>query len=107
MDPQTSQSTSSCTDNEIQFVQLSPDNPVYETESLCMNCQENGTTKYMLTTIPFFREIIVSSFECPHCGYKNSSVQYGGVIQDRGSKITLKVTTAKVQGLSCCSFFVR
>lgn len=49
----------------------------------------------MLTTIPFFREIIVSSFECPHCGYKNSSVQYGGVIQDRGYKITLKVTNAK------------
>jgi zinc finger protein len=27
-----------------------------------MNCHENGTTRFLFTKIPFFREIIVSSF---------------------------------------------
>ena len=63
---------------------------VDEIESLCMNCHENvslpnrllkdwltlnqGTTRLLLTKIPWFREIVIMSFECPHCGFKNSEV---------------------------------
>jgi zinc finger protein len=64
---------------------------VDEIESLCMNCHEDGVTKLLLTRIPFFREIIIMSFECPHCGLRNSEVQPAGEIQQRGHKYTFKV----------------
>ncbi|KAI5285358.1 nucleolar zinc-finger protein [Ascosphaera aggregata] len=63
-------------------------------ESLCMNCHENGTTRLLLLRVPFFRDIILESFECPHCGYKNNSVKAAGQIQPRGTKYTLQVTQA-------------
>jgi zinc finger protein len=64
---------------------------VDEIESLCMNCHEDGMTRLLLTKIPFFREIIIMSFECPHCGFRNSEVQPAGEIQQRGHKFTFKV----------------
>lgn len=65
--------------------------PVQEIESMCMNCEKNGTTKLLMTSIPYFREIIIMSFLCPHCGFKNSEVQPAGKIQEKGSKYVLKV----------------
>jgi len=37
-------------------------------ESLCMECHEQGETRMLLTVIPYFREVIVVSFRCEHCG---------------------------------------
>ena len=62
-----------------------------EVESLCMNCHENGTTRILLTKIPFFREIVIMSFSCPHCGFKNQEVQSAGQIQEKGAKYALRV----------------
>ncbi|KAL7602317.1 hypothetical protein Lser_V15G22231 [Lactuca serriola] len=44
------------------------DAPLYQVESLCMRCGENGITRFLLTLIPHFRKILLSAFECPHCG---------------------------------------
>lgn len=65
--------------------------PVQEIESLCMNCHKDGTTRMLLTSIPYFREVVIMSFECPHCGFKNSEIQPASSIQEKGSKYTLKV----------------
>ncbi|XP_028838627.1 zinc finger protein ZPR1 [Denticeps clupeoides] len=62
-------------------------------DSLCMNCYQNGTTRLLLTKIPFFKELIVSSFTCAHCSWSNTEVQAAGRIQDRGVCYTLKVTS--------------
>uniref|UniRef100_A0A8C8ZLV0 Zinc finger protein ZPR1 n=1 Tax=Prolemur simus TaxID=1328070 RepID=A0A8C8ZLV0_PROSS len=62
-----------------------------EIESLCMNCYNNGITRLLLTKIPFFREIIVSSFSCEHCGWSNTEIQSAGRIQDQGVRYTLTV----------------
>jgi hypothetical protein len=43
-------------------------------ETLCMACHETGTTRMVLTRVPFFRELIVSSFECDTCGWSNNEV---------------------------------
>ncbi|PLW20076.1 hypothetical protein PCANC_12081 [Puccinia coronata f. sp. avenae] len=59
-------------------------------ESLCMNCGKNGSTRMLLTSIPFFREVIVVSFRCPHCHHSNNSIQSAGQIQTRGSIYTVK-----------------
>ncbi|EGV64160.1 zf-ZPR1-domain-containing protein [Yamadazyma tenuis ATCC 10573] len=69
--------------------------PIHEVESLCMNCHENGTTRMLLTTIPFFREIIIMSFECPHCGLKNSEIQPAAQIAEKGSRYILKIEDKK------------
>lgn len=46
-------------------------------------------TRLLLTKIPYFREIILMSFYCEHCHFKNTEVQPAGEIQEQGSKYTL------------------
>ncbi|KLU81628.1 zinc finger protein ZPR1 [Magnaporthiopsis poae ATCC 64411] len=67
--------------------------PVEQIESLCMNCEQNGTTRLLLTRIPYFREIIIMSFHCDHCGFSNNEIQAAGSVQPRGSHIELRLTT--------------
>ncbi|KAI5956122.1 hypothetical protein CANMA_004569 [Candida margitis] len=69
--------------------------PVQEVESLCMHCGKNGTTRLLLTRIPYFREVIIMSFECPHCGFKNSEVQPAAQVAEKGSRYVLKVEDKK------------
>lgn len=64
-------------------------------ESLCINCREQGTTIIKLHKIPFFKELVIASFSCPHCRYTNNEVSFGGEIQVKGSVCELTVTTAK------------
>jgi len=47
----------------------------------------------LLTRIPYFREVILMSFECPHCHFKNSEIQSAGQIQERGCKYTFTITS--------------
>ena len=56
------------------FVDLQEGLPTEEIESLCMDCRKSGKTKFMYTKIPFFKEIILSSFYCDHCGNRNTEV---------------------------------
>lgn len=48
-----------------------------EIESLCPGCNENGITKLISLNIPFYRQVIVMSFSCDHCGHRNSNLQSG------------------------------
>ncbi|KAL1500998.1 hypothetical protein ABEB36_006405 [Hypothenemus hampei] len=68
-----------------------PDPEVTVIESLCMNCQLNGTTRLLLTKIPYYKEVVVMSFTCDHCGYQNNEIQSGSVMPDKGILITLTV----------------
>lgn len=63
-----------------------------EVESLCVNCGENGVTTLLLAKIPHYREVILSSFACELCGFKNNNIQSGGAVQDQG--IIYKVLNA-------------
>lgn len=69
--------------------------PVQEIESMCMNCEKTGITRMLLTKIPFFKEVIIMSFSCAECGFKNSEIQSAGMIQEKASKYTLKVEEQK------------
>merc|ERR1711936_772490 len=69
---------------------------ITEVESLCLNCEEQGTTRILLTKIPFFRDVIIMSFSCPHCGYRDNQIQPGSEIQEKGIRLTLKVDGAKM-----------
>jgi zinc finger protein len=75
-----------------------------------------GETRMLLTVIPYFREVIVVSFRCEHCGssslshslfpplplnssftlptgHHNNEIQSAGAIQPLGSVYTVKITT--------------
>ncbi|BGO92604.1 hypothetical protein NBRC10512_004298 [Rhodotorula toruloides] len=69
------------------------DVPVEVIESLCMQCHEQGETRMLLTVIPYFREVIVVSFRCEHCGYQNNEIQSAGEIQPLGAIYTVKCTS--------------
>lgn len=66
-----------------------------EIESLCLKCGQNGTTTLLLTKIPFYKEIIIMSFTCPHCGFCNNETQFGGKIQDTGIRIKVLIQNVK------------
>ncbi|KAH8044665.1 hypothetical protein JL722_14565 [Aureococcus anophagefferens] len=60
-------------------------------DSLCMACGGSGETRLMLTKIPFFRELILSSFHCDDCGERNTEVQFGGETQEKGCRYELEL----------------
>ncbi|KAI5451399.1 nucleolar zinc-finger protein [Naganishia albida] len=64
---------------------------VQEVESMCMECGKNGVTRMLLTVIPYFREVIVMSFRCEHCGNSNTEIQQAGEIQTKGCVHTVHV----------------
>ncbi|ODV57847.1 zinc finger-containing protein ZPR1 [Ascoidea rubescens DSM 1968] len=70
-------------------------NYIQEIQSLCVNCEENGVTRILLTNIPYFRDVILMSFECPHCGFKNSEIQPATEIQENGSKYVFRIENKK------------
>lgn len=87
------------------MIELAPDQPLSEIfvkldagvpsdviESLCMECSKNGETRFMYTKIPMFKEIIISSFTCEECGFRNNEVQFGGKLCDYGCNYTLVVS---------------
>ncbi|KAG6853781.1 hypothetical protein C0991_001369 [Blastosporella zonata] len=67
------------------------DRVVQEVPSLCMSCREQGVTRLMLTSIPYFREVIVMSFRCEHCGTSNNEIQSAGTIQEEGTVYTARI----------------
>lgn len=71
------------------------DPEVMELESYCVNCEQNGKTRLFLTKIPFFKEVVVSSFTCDNCGLHNTGLQPGGKIQEKGVKYVCKINDAK------------
>ena len=44
----------------------------------------------MLTKIPFFRDLLVGSFRCEQCGFRNHEVQFCGELPSHGIKISFK-----------------
>ncbi|PGH17100.1 hypothetical protein AJ80_04975 [Polytolypa hystricis UAMH7299] len=66
------------------------DTGLLQLESLCMNCHKDGVTKLLLLRVPFFRDVILESFECPHCYFKNNSVKSADMIQELAALYTLE-----------------
>lgn len=83
------------TETQHQGVDYKDWNGVDLIDSLCMNCGETGQTRLMLHKIPYFRELIIASFFCDHCGERNNEVTFGGEIQLQGCIYELQVTTPR------------
>ncbi|CAK9800509.1 Zinc finger protein ZPR1 [Anthophora quadrimaculata] len=80
------------------FRDLTADDPepeATEIESLCVNCGRNGITRLLLTKIPYYKDVVVMSFDCEECGYQNNEIQNSGKIAEKGIRITLQVKSPK------------
>ena len=60
-----------------------------------MQCQKQGVTKLLLRKIPFFKDIVIMSFECPHCNFNNREVQSVNPLEPTGVKFTLKINNVE------------
>ncbi|KAH7823952.1 putative zinc finger protein [Monocercomonoides exilis] len=63
-------------------------------ESYCVACGENGVTSLLTRTIPFFRDVILAAFYCPHCGFRSSDLQSMS-FSERGCRFELSVTDSE------------
>lgn len=63
---------------------------IEEIESLCMNCRQNGLTRVLLTSIPFFKEVAIMSFECSHCNTINNELQSVSDMQEKGIRYKVR-----------------
>lgn len=92
---------------------IGSDTKTIQTESLCINCLEQGVTTILITKIRFFRDIMVSRFDCSNCGYTEKSVQFGGErLTDQGVHYELHVSTPedlnrRIVKSSECTIFVQ
>lgn len=66
--------------------------------SLCMACGGDGTTRMLTTKIPFFREVILSSFECDDCHWRNNEVRM--LVLD-GESVALLLCVVSIAALAC------
>lgn len=67
------------------------DGQIYEIPSLCPGCSKDCTINIKKVNIPHFKEVIIMSTVCEHCGYTTREVKTGGAIPDQGQRITLQV----------------
>jgi len=58
----------------------------------CPECNAPAATNMKMTTIPYFKEVVIMCTTCDHCGCKTNEVKSGGGIEEKGKKITLRVT---------------
>ncbi|XP_017885590.1 zinc finger protein ZPR1-like [Ceratina calcarata] len=72
-----------------------PEPEATEIESLCLNCGKNGITRLLLTKIPHYKDVVVMSFDCEHCGHQNNEIQNSGKIAEKGVRIILQVKTSR------------
>lgn len=84
-------------ENKIEkiSIDINPDVPISEITSFCVNCEDQGITRLLLTKIPFFKDIIIMSFTCDKCGYRSNEVQTNTTLADYGIKYELQITTKR------------
>lgn len=61
----------------------------------CYACGREGDAQMCMSSIPFFKEIIIMAFSCEYCGYRNTEIKHGGGMSDHATKIVFKVLTEK------------
>lgn len=46
-----------------------------------------------MTRIPYYKELVISSFDCPHCNYKNNQLDPAIEIKPQGVRMSLNIET--------------
>lgn len=64
---------------------------IYAFPGSCSSCGHTIDTLMQQVNIPHFKNIIIMSTNCEHCGYRDNEVKSGAAISEKGKKIILKV----------------
>lgn len=67
------------------------DGQIYEIQSPCPGCSKDCTINIKKVNIPHFKEVIIMSTVCDHCGYTTREIKTGGEIPEKGQRIKLQV----------------
>ncbi|KYN97349.1 putative zinc finger protein [Plasmodium gaboni] len=67
-----------------------------EVRSMCINCEKEGLNKIVKINIPYFKNVLIHSFECEFCNYKNNVIQDLNQIKDKGVKICMKINNEEL-----------
>ena len=59
--------------------------------TVCAACYKLAETTMCVTDIPHFKEVVIMSLLCDHCGYKSNEIKGGGAIPKFGTRIILSV----------------
>ncbi len=70
-------------------------NEVYSFPATCPGCTKSCVTHMKMVEIPHFKQVVIMSTVCDHCGYRSNEVKTGGEVPEKGKKITLKVEGPK------------
>ena len=57
----------------------------------CPGCSKPCEVRMQMVDVPHFKQVVVISTTCDHCGYRTSEVKTGGAVPDKGRRIILKV----------------
>ena len=69
-------------------------NEVYSFPATCPGCTKHCVTHMKMVDIPHFKQVVIMSTVCDHCGYRSNEVKTGGEVPEKGKKITLRVENA-------------
>jgi zinc finger protein len=67
------------------------ENQVYSFPASCPGCTKPCATNMKMVNIPFFKQVVLMSTVCDHCGYRSNECKTGGEVPEKGRRITLEV----------------
>lgn len=69
------------------------ENQVYSFPASCPGCTNSCTTNMKMVNIPHFKQVVLMSTVCDHCGYRSNEVKTGGEVPEKGRRITVAIDT--------------
>lgn len=72
---------------DVNFIDGEP--MVFDTA--CPGCSKPCEVRMQMVDIPHFKEVVIISTACDHCGYRTSEAKTGGAVPEKGRRIILKV----------------
>ena len=67
------------------------ENQVYSFPASCPGCTKSCTTNMKMVNIPHFKQVVLMSTVCDHCGYRSNEVKTGGEVPEKGRRITVSI----------------
>jgi len=67
------------------------ENQVYSFPATCPGCTLSCATNMKMVSIPHFKQVVLMSTVCEHCGYRSNEVKTGGEVPEKGRRITVKI----------------
>jgi len=67
------------------------ENQVYSFPASCPGCSQHCVTNMKMVNIPHFKQVVIMSTVCDHCGYRSNEVKTGGEVPEKGRRITVDI----------------